>query len=133
MNSRYFNLSAVKGLNKIGDILIPGNETYPSFSSYMCIDHIDDLMAYAPADDVGDLKMVLGIFSLLPKGILTWIVKKMASAPKSDGPLSGLFRQLNMGIRGVVFSLYYSEKPGHKYSGKNPTELIGFTLNKVND
>lgn len=133
MNSRYFNRSAVKGLNKIGDILIPGNETYPSFSSYKCIDHIDDLMAYAPADDVGDLKMVLGIFSILPKGILTWIVKKMSSSAKSDGPLGGLFRQLNMGIRGVVFSLYYSEKPGHKYSDKNPTEMIGFTLNKVND
>ena len=133
MNSQYLNNSAVKGLNKIGDILIPGNETYPSFSAYSCIDHIDDLMAYAPTEDVGDLKMVLSVFSILPKGVLTWIVKKMASAPKSDGPLAGLFRQLNMGIRGVVFSLYYSEKPGQKYAGKNPTELIGFTLNKVSD
>jgi hypothetical protein len=99
----------------------------------MCIDHIDDLMAYAPADDVKDLKMVLGVFSILPTGILNWIVKKMASAPNSDGALSTLFRQLNMGIRGVVFSLYYSEKPGASYSGENPTEMIGFTLNKVSD
>ena len=133
MNSRYLNKRAVKGLNRIGDIIIPGNATYPSFSTYMCIDHIDDLMEYAPTDDVGDLKLVLGIFSILPKGILTWIVKKMSSSAKSDDPLSGLFRQLNMGIRGVVFSLYYSEKPGHKYSGMNPTELIGFTVNKVSD
>lgn len=95
------------------------------------MDHIDDLVAFAPEDDIKDLGMVLGIFSFLPKGLLVWIVKKMANAHKNHGPAGNLLRQLNMGIRGIVFSLYYSEKPGVSYTGKNPDALIGFTLNKV--
>lgn len=131
MTSQYFNNRSIKGLNRIGDILIPGNSEYPSFSAYLCTDHIDDLVAYAPKDDIKDLGLVLILFSFLPFSTLKWLVKKMAAAHKKDGALDNLFRQLNMGIRGIVFSLYYSEKPGNNYQGKNPTEMIGFTVNKV--
>jgi len=131
MASTYLSKRAIKGLTRIGDILIPGNDEFPSFSEYMCMDHIDGLVSYAPADDINDLGMVLGILSIMPKSILNWLVKKMAIAHKNQGPAGTLLRQLNMGIRGIVFSLYYSEKPGISYKAKNPTELIGFTLNKV--
>ena len=131
MESKYFSKNAIKGLTRIGDILIPGDETFPSFAAYGCMEHIDDVLAYAPAEDIKDLNMVLGILSLFPHAMLVWLVRKMASSHQSDGPMSSLLRQLNMGIRGVVFSLYYSEKPGHTYSGENPSEMIGFKLNKV--
>lgn len=131
MESKYLSKSAIKGLTRIGDILIPGNDEFPSFSAFMCMDHIDGLVAYAPADDIQDLGMVLGILAVMPKGVLVWLVKTMSNAHKNNGPLGTLFRQLNMGIRGIVFSLYYSEKPGINYKATNPTELIGFTLNKV--
>ena len=133
MTSKFLNKSAVKGLSRIGDILIPGNSRFPSFSQYQCLDHIDDVLAYAPTDDVSDLKMVLSIFSFLPKSTLRWIVKQMETAHKGSGAISSLFRQLNMGIRGIVFSLYYSEKPGPGFHGDNPIEMIGFTLNKIQD
>lgn len=131
MNSNYLSKSAIKGLTRIGNILIPGDDTFPSFVDYGCMDHIDDLMAYAPADDVKDLNMVLGILAFFPRFVLVWLVKKMANAHRSQGGMSTLLRQLNMGIRGVVFSLYYSEKPGGDFKGQQPTEMIGFTLNKV--
>lgn len=131
MASTYLSKSAIKGLTRIGDILIPGNDEFPSFSAFMCMDHIDDLVSYAPKDDINDLGMVLGILSIMPQSILKWLVRKMANAHKNQGPLGTLLRQLNMGIRGIVFSLYYSEKPGVNYLGKNPDEMIGFTLNKV--
>ena len=131
MKSTYLRNSAIKGLTRIGDILIPGNDEFPSFSAFMCLDHIDDLVAYAPKDDIKDLSMVLSILSVMPRSVLKWLVNKMAVAHKKTGPSGTLFRQLNMGIRGIVFSLYYSEKPGKTYQGKNPAELIGFTLNKV--
>lgn len=131
MASTYLSKSAIKGLTRIGDILIPGNDEFPSFSAFMCMDHIDDLVSYAPKDDINDLGMVLGILSFMPQSILKWLVKMMANAHKNQGPFGTLLRQLNMGIRGIVFSLYYSEKPGINYQGKNPDEMIGFTLNKV--
>ena len=131
MASKILSKSAVKGLTRIGDILLPGDDQFPSFSEYMCMDHIDDLVSYAPADDVKDLGMVLGILSFFHKSILVWLVNKMANSHKNQGPLGTLLRQLNVGIRGIVFSLYYSEKPGDNYNGKNPDEMIGFKLNKV--
>jgi hypothetical protein len=131
MASTLLNKSSLKGLTRIGDILIPGNDEFPSFSAYMCMDHIDDLLRYAPKDDIKDLGMVLGILSIMPTSILKWLVKKMANAHRNEGSSGTLLRQLNLGIRGIVFSLYYSEKPGLNYKAKNPTEMIGFKLNKV--
>lgn len=131
MASNILSNSAVKGLTRIGDILIPGDGEFPSFSEYKCMEHIDDLLPYAPSDDISDLGMVLGILSVFPKSILIWLVKKMEKAHQNHGPLGTLLRQLNLGLRGLVFSLYYSDKPGANYKGKHPNELIGFTLNKV--
>jgi hypothetical protein len=131
MNSRYLSRSAINGLKRIGNLLIPGKGVFPSFTEYQCIDHIDDLLRYAPPGDVKDLNLVLGILSYLPKNILEWVVRKISRAHNQKGAIGTLLRQLNMGIRGIVFSLYYSEKPGKNYSGKNPSEMIGFTVNKV--
>ncbi len=133
MKSEYFNQAALKGLNRIGDILIPGGGDFPSFSEFNCIEHVDDLLAYAPPEDVKDLGMVLMLLSYLPKSLLLRLVKSLAKAPDKKGGLGILFRQLNLGIRGIVFSLYYSEKPGQGYTGTDPEKLIGFTLNRVRD
>jgi hypothetical protein len=131
MTSKYLSNRAINGLSRIGDILIPGDAQFPSFSDYQCLDHIDDLVTYAPKNDIKDLNMVLSILSYLPKSTLTWLIRKMSESNEKQGMIGSLLRQLNMGIRGIVFSLYYSEKPGHNYQGKNPTAMIGFTLNKV--
>ena len=133
MKSEYFNHAALKGLNRIGDILVPGNDDFPSFSEYNCIEHIDDLLAYAPREDVKDLEMVLMLLSYMPKFLLLILVKSLAKAPDKKGGMGVLFRQLNLGIRGIVFSLYYSEKPGREYKGTDPEKLIGFSLNRVRD
>jgi len=129
--STFLSKRAIKGLTRIGDILIPGDDRFPSFSGYLCMDHIDDLVGYAPESDVKDLNMILAIYSMLPKGLLRWLVRLMANSHTNTGFTGSLLRQLNIGIRGIVFSLYYSEKPGANYQGENPTEMIGFTLNKV--
>ncbi len=133
MKSAYLSKEALKGLNRIGDILVPGDNGFPSFSEYDCIEHVDDILAYAPAEDVKDLGMVLRLLNLLPKFLLLKLVKTLAAAPQNHGPLGTLLRQLNMGVRGIVFSLYYSEKPGQEYSGTDPEKLIGFSLNRVRD
>jgi len=131
MNSKYLSKSALKAFGRIGDLLIPGDDTFPSFTAYQCLDHIDDLVGYVPEDDRQSLNMVLGILSPMPNAVLKWLIKKMAKSHMDNGLLGDVYRQLNMGIRGIVFSLYYSEKPGLKYKGENPTEMIGFKLNKV--
>ena len=133
MASEYLSKSAIKGLNRIGNILIPGDSTYPSFSVYGGLEHADDLLTYAPRHDIKDLGMVLSILSVLPNRWLTWLVKKMSASHTDNGPLGNTMRQLNMGIRGLVFSLYYAPKRGGNYAGEDPVHMVGFKLKKAKE
>jgi hypothetical protein len=77
--------------------------------------------------------MVLSIFSFLPRTWLTFLVRKMSVAHTNNGPLGSLLRQLNMGIRGLVFSLYYAPKGDQGYTGEDPVHMVGFKLNKARE
>ncbi|MDZ4847125.1 MAG: hypothetical protein SH857_16450 [Chitinophagales bacterium] len=123
--------SAKKALTRIGDILLPKNGEFPSFSETGSIAHIDELTSYAPKGDIGDLSMLLTVLSFLPDFVLNWIVNKMENAQYSDGMLSPIFRQLDFGLRGLIFSCYYSEKMGAAYKGKKPLDVIGFSIKRV--
>ena len=62
MQSNYFKPAALKGLNRIGDVFIPKSGDLPSFSEFGGVEHVDDVIAYAPAEDIASLNMVLSIF-----------------------------------------------------------------------
>lgn len=130
--SQYFSNRALKGLNRIGDILVPRNGEFPSFSEFCGANHIDDIVAYAPASDIKDLGLLLAILSFMPTFVLRWIAGKMETSQQNDGPLGFIFRQLDFGLRGLVFSCYYSTKPT-TYQGKAPLDLIGFEVTRVED
>ena len=132
-SSKYFSRRALKGLNRIGDILIPRNGDLPSFSEYGGAARVDDILAYAPAADVSTLNTVLGVFSVLPGGMLKWLAGLMESSPHNEGSLGSLLRQLNLGLRGLLFSIYYAGKAGPGYHGKHPMEIIGYVVNRVED
>jgi hypothetical protein len=133
MQSNYFNSAALKGLNRIGDIFIPGEGDLPSFSEFGGIEYVDDIIAYTPAEDIASLNMVLSIFSILPEGMLRWAADQMVAASYRDGLLDGLLRQLNIGLKGILFSCYYSGKGGSSYAGKNPLDTVGYEVNRVMD
>jgi hypothetical protein len=132
MKSKFFSTRALLGLNRIGDVLLPGSDELPSFSAYGGIEHIDDLVAYAPADDIATLGTVMAVLSYMPGGVLHWLAGKMSTTtPRSTGMMAPLYRQLNMGVRGILFSLYYSGKPGAAFTGRDPLEAIGYSTNRV--
>ena len=133
MQSNYFKPAALQGLNRIGDVFIPKSDDWPSFSEFGGIEYIDDIIAYAPQEDIDSLNMVLGIFSFLPEGLLRWAAGQMVAATYRDGLLDGLLRQLNIGLKGILFSCYYSGKGGHSYAGKNPLDLVGYNVVRIED
>ncbi|CAN5448444.1 hypothetical protein BH09BAC1_BH09BAC1_02460 [soil metagenome] len=130
--SQYFSNRALIGLNRMGDVIIPRNGEFPSFSEFGGIQHIDDLAAHAPAGDIKDLGLLLAVLSFMPTFVLRWIVGKMEDSMESHGPLGFIFRQLDYGLRGIVFSCYYSEKPT-AYVGQTPLHVIGFHTTRVED
>lgn len=133
MTSAYFSKRALKALNRFGDIIIPRNGDFPSFSEYGGLEHIDEFVSYAPSDDISDLNTVLGILQFFPTFILRFIVKLLAGSQDRGGPMASLLRQLNLAIRGLVFACYYAERPGSDFKGKDPVDLIGYSINRVRD
>lgn len=130
--SSYLSKSALKGLTRLGDLMIPRSGDLPSFSEYGGLEHVDDLLAYAPADDIQSLNSVLAILSYSPSFVLTWLVKKMETSHQAgNGAVATTFRQLDFGVKGIVLSCYYTEKAGSAYKGKTVMELIGCNLNRV--
>jgi hypothetical protein len=133
MTSKYFNSRAIQGLNRIGDIFIPHNAEFPSFSELGASDCVDDLIAYVPSDEASLLGTVLMVFSFMPTSWLRALVNKLQSSTTDEGPLGSLFRQLNFGLRGLLFTLYYSDKTSASYTGARPLTLLSVNLNCVED
>ena len=133
MKSKYFGKLALRSLNRIGNIMLPANGEFPSFEEYGGLEYIDNLAEPAPADDISTLNTVLSILALLPGFVSKWVVKKCAVANDSTGALAPTFRQLNIGLRGLIFACYYSDRPGKNFTGKDPMEILEFELNKVVD
>lgn len=114
--------------------MLPKNGDFPSFSEFGGLQHIDDLVSYAPKDDIKGLNMLLTILAFMPKFVLKWVVGKMEkSRNMGDGGVGTLFRQLDFGIRGLVFSCYYTDKESSSYQGKNPLDVMEYSINRVEE
>jgi hypothetical protein len=130
-----FSNRAIKGLQKVGDIYCPKNGEFPSYSEAAGTQYLDNLAVNVPADDFSALNIVLAILSFLPKGILNWLVNTLQNSmdSSSDGMIPSLLRQLNIGLRGLCYSTYYSEFTNPYYSGKTPMQIIDYHLNRLED
>jgi hypothetical protein len=133
--ANFFSTRATKGLLKVGDIYCPKNGEFPSFTEAAGTTYLTNLVANVPPDDFSSLSLVLAIFSFLPNGILHWIINACTNAQNnpSDGILSSTLRQLNIGLRGLCYSIYYSEFTNPNFTAKKPLEVIDYKLNRVVD
>lgn len=129
--SKILSKSALKAINRIGDVMMPKNGELPSYSELGGIEHIDEILRYAPESDMKDLDMVLSILSVMPKFVLKWLIKKMSQSYNKGGGLWVVMRQLDFGLKGIILSTYYSEKVGSNYKGRTPLEIIDYKINRV--
>ena len=131
MKSQYFWKSALIGLNRIGDVFIPQNDALPSFSQFGGIEAIDSVIAYLPKEDIGLLNIVLTLFAVAPTAFLRWLVRAMEESLEKPGEIASLLRQLNLGLRGILFACYYSGVGATGFRGNDPLSVIGYDLNRV--
>ena len=91
------------------------------------------MVKYAPEDDIKLLNIALIVFSFLPKFILGWLVSQMDkySTNGADGVIPTTFRQLDVGLRGLLYATYYDEFTNPDYKGKTPRELIDFNPSRI--
>lgn len=130
-----FSKRAIKGITKVGDIYCPKNGEFPAYSEVAGTQHLNNLVVNVPADDFTSLNIVLIIFSFLPTGILKWLIGVFQNSMNnpSDSILPSLLRQLNLGLRGLCYSTYYSEFTNPSFIGKTPLQVIDYHINRIED
>lgn len=121
----------ITAVQRIGDIMIPGGEGLPRYSETGCVAHIDPILEVTPAEDVAGLKILLAVLSLFPDGLLAWFLRFVGRARSGTGPLAGALRNIDIGLKGLVMSSYYSNRTGPDYRGPLVYEAIDFELRVV--
>lgn len=127
--SKIFNPSQIRVIERIGDIMIPKAEDFPSFSELGAVHAIDRVMEPADPQDIKDLGMLLSVLRFMPDAFIRFIINIAVNAHKNDSFLGPLLRQLDIGLRGIVFSLYYANLKSDDYTGKTPFDVMEFELN----
>jgi len=108
MTPRYLTSTQLAGLRKVGDVMIPGDGTFPSFSASGCAEQADRMLAYMTESDRAGVRTLLGLFRFLPGFVLRAIVWATEHHHGAPGPLGAVLRLMNIGIKGAVMTLYYS-------------------------
>ena len=105
--SRYLGAHQLRGLDRLGDVYLPGDGVLPSFSATGCAREIDSVLEHLPDGDRADLGMLLKVLGWLPRFLVAafvWLTERGDSIP---GGLGALLRFARIGTRGLVMSLYW--------------------------
>jgi aldehyde dehydrogenase (NAD+) len=125
--ARLLTPAQMAGLLKIGDVLIPGDDVMPSFSGAECAAQADRMLLYMNQGDRDGVRLLLGIFRFLPAVLLRAIFALTDRHERFPEPLAALLRLVNLGIKGVVMTLYYSDVG----AGPSVHERIGWDARVV--
>ena len=115
----------LRGLTKLGEVLIPKNPPFPSFQETGCIAFVDKALEGLPSKDLADLKAFLRVVSFFPRPMVLWTLNLLKTAPLGD------FRKAALGIKALAMTLYYSGKTLPGALALNPLDLIGFKIKRV--
>lgn len=122
----YFQKSA---LNRLGDVICPKHGDFPAFSELDCVHHAHIVLDELPSQDLSDLKMLLFVLWFFPSPLMRIFLNVVEKLKDLNGEIGTLMRMLNFGLRGVVFSLYYSGLTGPKAVVKTtPVNVVGFEV-----
>ena len=122
--SKYFSRGQLKGLEKAGDVLLPGTRTMPSFSDTGSICHMDRMAAYLSEDDLSGLKLLLTLFRWMPRWKIRLLFKLCGRSRRMPGILGAGLRMIDIGVKGAVFSPYYANLTAPGYQGPRVHDAI---------
>ena len=126
--SAYLNQRQLRALERLGDLVLPGGEGMPSFSATGSLAHVDKLLAVTPAQDVRDLRLLLSLLSRLPDLCLYWLLNLIEMRERLPALIAAPLRLFNIGLKGILFSLYYSGLPGPYQQGETVLARMQYEL-----
>ncbi len=123
--SQFLGPRELAALERIGDLMLPGDAQFPSFSQTGCIAFVDDLLRFMDATDRDGLRTLLRVLSFAPPPLLRLVLYlcQRRWTPR--------LRLIELGLKGLVMSLYYSNKTAPHYKGRKPFDVLGFSLRRL--
>ncbi len=116
----------LRALERVGDIIAPACGPLPAFSATGCVHYVDDLLRYMPPEDVADIRLLLRILSVKPTSGIRFILALAGAGRRWRGPVGAALRMIEIGLKGLVVSLYYSGRTAPGYAGASPVDVIGY-------
>jgi acyl-CoA reductase-like NAD-dependent aldehyde dehydrogenase len=104
-----FSELSLKGLRKVGDIIVPGDGQRPKFSDTPFLTQVHRIGTYMDPQDRKDVQLLTSILGRLPifmVRIILFIASHNDLFPKIPG---NLLRQVDFGLKGLILTLYYSD------------------------
>jgi len=105
------NLSSfqMNGLAKVGDVVIPGDDVLPAFSRSGSLQHVDRMLDHMSDFDRDGVKLLLSMMCFLPRFAIRALLHVAQRDRLFPGFIGAGCRMINIGIKGVVMTLYYSD------------------------
>jgi hypothetical protein len=124
--SRYLSAREIGALNRLGDILCPGDDKLPTFSATGAVARFDDMADYMVVSDRDDLKTLLSVFSFLPNFMIRAMLVLFGAMERLPGPLGSLGRLVMFGLKGVITTLYFGFADNDGKSGDTVRQVLGW-------
>lgn len=108
MSSTILTAAQQRGLLRLGDVIIPGDDLLPSFSASGVADEVDRMLGWMYDSDRSAIQAVLAICAVLPTPAIRGVVTLTERADSAPEPAAAALRMASFGIKGLIVSLYYS-------------------------
>lgn len=109
MISQHLDARQLRGLLKVADVFVPGQGALPSFSRSGFVREVDRIVSYMARKDRDEFLALLRVIAILPRFLVRLVVAASASDRWFPRPIASQLRLLNIGLKGVAYSLYYSD------------------------
>jgi len=111
--------SHIKGLHKLGKVVLTDFPGFPAFNQTEPEKQINRMVDYMYTDDRQAILVILSLFSVLPLFVIRWKLSFIDLAAKWKGMPGVPFRMLQIALKGLIFTLYYSDFTEDKTIHKN--------------
>ena len=120
-------------LERLGNLYAPGDDLLPSFSELGCAVHARELLEHIPPRELHAVQQLLSACRWAPNWTLALLVRLAEASPRIPGSLGSSLRALRLGLRSIVFTLYYSGLAGPDYEGPLPLQIIDYEVSVYTD
>lgn len=99
----------VKGMYRLAQVILPASSDLPPFEEVKPEQYVNGMIDYMYPDDKGAILVLLKIFAFSPRFVIRGIMHMVEGGAKWKGSAGAVFRMLQIALKGLIFTLYYSD------------------------